>query len=100
MFFQFGTFIKAASLSNTLSFAEDALARSNFQVFVNAQQGGFQQGGFFVIGGNAQVIVTISCAPQDGGTFVAVTAASENSTAAELARNQVRQLIQEEVLFD
>jgi len=95
MFWHVGTFTKAASLSNTLSIAEDALARAHFQVFFNAQQGGF-----IVIGGNAQVIVSISCAPQDSGTFVAVTATSDNSSAAEQARNQVRQLIQEIVIFD
>jgi hypothetical protein len=71
----------AHELRASLSIAEDALARAHFQVFFNAQQGGF-----IVIGGNAQVIVSISCAPQDSGTFVAVTATSDNSSAAEQRR--------------
>lgn len=81
MFWHVGTFFKAASLSNTLSIAEDALGRSNFQVFFPADRGSI-----IVIGGNVQVIVAVSGAPQDDGTFVAVTAISEDSAAAESAR--------------
>jgi hypothetical protein len=95
MFWDVGTFTKAASVATTLSIAEDALTRANFQVFFNAQQGGF-----IVIGGNATVIVAVSVAPLADGTFVAVTATSENGSAAEQARNQVRQLIQEIVPID
>jgi hypothetical protein len=88
MFWHLGTFDKAASLSDTESIAESALIKANFQIFFNSQPGNF-----IVIGGNDQVVVSVSVAPQGAATYVAVTATSADSPTAEQARNLVRQFI-------
>ena len=88
MFWQLGTFDKAASVFDTQSLAESALIKANLQIFFNSQPGNF-----IVIGGNDQVIVSISVAPQGAETYVAVTATSADSPTAEQARNLVREFI-------
>ena len=93
---QFGTFTKQASVANTLSIAESALRDNHFPVLFNAQQGGI-----VVIGGSAQVMIAVSCAAEgDKGTFVAVSAFSPDSNAAEQARNVVRTSIVNTAIFD
>ena len=95
MIFHFGTFFKSVSPANGLSIATQAILKHHFQVLIPSEQLGFS-----VVGGNANVTITVICVPNGGGLSVTVIAASEDSVTAEQARNQVRQTIVETVIID
>jgi hypothetical protein len=83
-----GTFTKQASLREALSMAQDALRSYGYQIWDTAQNGDY-----LVIGGNAQVVLTIVCVPQAGNVWMVVNACSADSATAESARNRVREKI-------
>jgi hypothetical protein len=89
---QWGWFTKAASLNTCLSFARTALANNGFQ--------SARTTGYLVLGWNNTVGVMVVCVPQSGNTWVAVTANSTDSAAAEAARNAVRTTIVNLICFD
>jgi hypothetical protein len=94
MFWDLGTFTKAADAPTCLSFARDSFGRRGFTVFQAPD------GGYTTIAGNSSVIVQVTCVPQSGNTWVAVSAFSNDGHAAETARNNVRSDIVAEVLID
>jgi hypothetical protein len=96
---QWGTFAKEASQSATLSMARKAVADQGYAVWLTDDN-------FNVIGGNHDVIVSVSCVPVgagDGipaGSWVCVSAYSPDGPTAETARNNVRHEIITMVSFD
>ena len=54
---------------------------------------GANDGDYLVIGGNAQVVVSIVCVPQPGGVCLVVNACAPDLATAELASNQIGNLI-------
>jgi hypothetical protein len=85
---QWGSWLNPPDFGFTIAAAEGALRARGYQVFINAQQGGF-----FVIGGKDGVVVTVACTPGEGGTSTVVVATSDTA-AAEAARNDIRATIQ------
>jgi hypothetical protein len=88
------TFTKADDIQTTLVFAEEALGWVDLPVVWDAHNGGW-----IVIGAAPAVVVAVSAAPVDNGTFVAVTATSESGELAQEARDQVVARIQQERLI-
>jgi hypothetical protein len=92
---QWGTFTKPYKLNTCLTFASDAMQKQGYQIWDTAGDGDYM-----VIGGTGDVIVNVTCVPQQGNTWIAVSAYSTDPSAAENARNTVRQTIVEKVLID
>jgi hypothetical protein len=86
-----GTFTKAVSLNSCLSMARKALYDQGYQ---------YQNADYMVMGFRDTVAVSVVCVPRAQNTWVAVTAYSDDSTTAELARNRVREQIVRMVSFD
>jgi hypothetical protein len=90
-----GSFTKQASLSVALGMAQAALQEHGYRIWDTATDGDYM-----VIGGNAQVIVTVVCVPQAANVWILVNACSTDSAVAEAARNSVREKIQRRVRID
>jgi len=95
---QGGTFTQQHGLSfnDTLNAAQTSLERRGYRIFNStaANEG-------MVMGGLGDVIVQVTCRPlNDGRTYVIVSAFSEDPSAAEQARNIIRQDIQGTINFD
>ena len=95
---QWGTFIQQHGLSfnGTLNAAQTSLERHGYQIFNStaANDG-------MVLGRLGDVIVQVTCRPlNDGRTYVIVSAFSEDASAAEQARNIIRQDIQNTINID
>ncbi len=95
---QWGTFTQQHGLSfnDTLNAAQTSLERHGYQIFNStaANEG-------MVLGGLGDVIVQVTCRPlNDGRASVIVSAFSEDGSAAEQARNSIRQDIQNTINFD
>ena len=95
---QWGTFTQQHGLSfnDTLNAAQTSLERRGYRIFNStaANEG-------MVMGGLGDVIVQVTCRPlNDNRTYVIVSAFSEDPSAAEQARNTIRQDIQNEVRID
>jgi hypothetical protein len=83
---QWGSFPKGFSLQESLQTAEEAMNAKGFNLVV--------RNGFVRIGDNASVVLQVSCAPINAdSTEIFVSAFSDDSNAAELARNEVRTYI-------
>ncbi|MDQ1051836.1 hypothetical protein [Streptomyces sp. V4I2] len=90
-----GTFTKATSLGNGLTFAENAMRRHGFAVWDLGNDGDYQ-----VIGGTSDVIATVVCVPQSGNVWMTVSAYSTDSGLAERTRNDIRADIVNRSLLD
>lgn len=90
-----GTFTKPNSLQVSLQIAGDALRKQGYTIWEPSNDGDYM-----VIGGNNDVIVNVTCVPQNGSTWIAVTSYSNDAKTAELARNNVRTTIVNTVPFD
>ena len=88
MYVNWGTCNKPTSLQMALELAEGALRASGLTILNPACDGDYQ-----VIGGNAQVVVSIVCVPQPADVWITVNASSADAATAQLACNQVRALI-------
>ncbi|MFF0490938.1 hypothetical protein ACWDSJ_17620 [Nocardia sp. NPDC003482] len=95
MFAHWGTFTKPNSLNVCLGFADDSLRQHGYQVWETANDGDYM-----LIGGNNNVIVNVTCVPQQGNTWISVSAYSPDSATAEAARNSVRETIVNLQLID
>jgi hypothetical protein len=83
---QWGSFSKGFSMQESLQTAEEAMHAQGFQIL--------ETKGIVRIGDKANVILQVSCAPIDANsTAIVVSAYSNDSSAAELARNEVRTYI-------
>jgi len=95
---QWGTFTQQHGLpfNDTLNTAQASLQRHGYQIFNSTAT---NEG--MVMGGLGDVIVQVTCRPlNDGRTYVIVSAFSEDASAAEQARNLIRQDIQNAIRFD
>ena len=95
---QWGTFVQQHGLHYqlTLNVAQLSLERHGYQIYV-AQD----QNENMIIGALGSVIVQVTCQPlNDGRTYVIVSAFSDDASAAEQARNTIRQDIQNQVQID
>jgi len=88
MYAHWGTFTKEARLTDSLTFAVQAMQNSGLQIWDNASDGDYQ-----VIGGNGDVIATVVSVPQSGNLWMTVSAYSTDSGLAERTRNDVREYI-------
>jgi hypothetical protein len=90
-----GTFTKAADVPTCLSFAKDSFVRRGLSIFQ-------PPAGYTTIGGRPDysVIVQVTCVPNGGNTWIAVSAFSNDGSLAETMRNNVRADIVAEVLID
>ena len=86
-----GTFTKAATLNACLSMARKALYDQGYRT---------DDAGYMVMGFSNTVTVSVVCVPRQQNAWVAVNAYSDDSGAAELARNRVREQIVRMVSFD
>ena len=95
MFWYYGTFTKATDAPTCLSNANESFQRRNLNLFLAPD-------GYMTVGGAADgsVMVQVSCAPQNGNTWVAVTAFSNDNNLAETMRNDVQSDIQSEQRID
>src|SRR6266487_4178631 len=86
---QWGTFTQQHGLpfNDTLNTAQASLQRHGYQIFNSTAT---NEG--MVMGGLGDVIVQVTCRPlNDGRTYVIVSAFSEDASAAEQARNLIRE---------
>ncbi|MDF6016990.1 hypothetical protein [Streptomyces sp. JH34] len=88
MYAHWGTFTKGARLTDSLTFAAEAMQKSGLQIWDNASDGDYQ-----VIGGNGDVIATVVSVPQSDNLWMTVSAYSTDSGLAERTRNDVREHI-------
>lgn len=95
MFVHWGTFTKPNGLNTCLSFADDSMRKEGYQIWETAGDGDYM-----LIGGNGNVIVNVTCVPQNGNTWLSVSAYSTDSRTAESARNKVRESIVRMVRID
>jgi hypothetical protein len=86
-----GTFTKAATGNSCLSMARKALFDQGYET---------QNAGYMVMGFSNTVTVSVVCVPRQQNTWVAVNAYSDDTQAAELARNRVREQIVRMVMID
>lgn len=86
----FSTFAKQASGCACHLFARNAMQKEHINIAEDA--------GSVLLGNNAQVVVETICLPD--GQHVRVSAFSQDSKAAELARNNIRASIVGARLFD
>ncbi|MGA5818356.1 hypothetical protein ACPC54_10905 [Kitasatospora sp. NPDC094028] len=99
MYVQWGTFPKAASVPTALSMARKAMSDQGYTVWLTDDN-------FNTVGGNDDVIVSVACAPVEGGdgipsgAWVCVSAYSADGPTAEAARNNVRTDIVGQISFD
>ena len=95
MYWYYGTFTKPYDPTTCLSFANDSFQRHSLNLFLAPT-------GYMTVGGapDFSVIVQVTCAPQGGGTWVAVTAFSDNDDLAKNTRDNVQSYIQSEVRID
>ncbi|MFC4585037.1 hypothetical protein [Sphaerisporangium corydalis] len=90
-----GTFVKSMRWTHAKSLAQSALASNGFTEWGHP--------GNMVIGWNGRAVVQVSFSPQSNFTRVAYSVtgvSSSDSSAAELARNNVRATIVKSVFFD
>jgi hypothetical protein len=96
MVVHWGFFNKGLHIGSCLAISENAMQQEGLQVF-----DGSKASGFLVVGGAGNVMVTTACEQQaDGSTRIAVIATSTDSSAAELARNRIRERIVNAVVID
>jgi hypothetical protein len=86
-----GTFTKVATGNSCLSMARKALFDQGYET---------QNAGYMVMGFSNTVAVSVVCVPRQQNTWVAVNAYSDDTRAAELARNRVREQIVRMVMID
>jgi hypothetical protein len=96
MFWYYDTFTKPDDAPTCLAFATDAFGQNKLKVFLAPGNG------FATLAGAADssVIVQVACAPQDGHTWVMVTAFSDNNNLAKTTRDKVQAYIQSVVRMD
>ena len=88
-----GTFTKNVRTRTCVGMSKDALTYWNYSQL--------DSDNYMVIGSNNRVIVTIVCVPRSANSSeVILTAASDDSDAAEYARNTLREWIVGAVCFD
>jgi hypothetical protein len=87
MFAQLGTFTTGDDASACLDLAAAGFRRYGLDVWFPPDEGEF-----IIAGGDDRVAVHVSCAPVDGGTWVAVVGYScESDAVAEYGRNAIRE---------
>ena len=89
MYVVYGTFLKPASPGGCLMAAQQALQSQGLQIVKGADGADF-----LVIGGNDAVTLTIVCVPQQGPTWVVVSASSGDPNIAAQARDVTRGMIE------
>ena len=89
MYVVWGTFLKPSSPGGCLAVAENALRSQNLQVLKGADGADY-----LVVGGNAGVTLTIVCVPQQGNTWIVVSASSGDANIAAQARDIIRGIIE------
>lgn len=89
MYVVWGTFVKPSSPVGCLTVAQQALVSQGLQVFK-----GVDGADYLVVGGNNAVTLTIVCVPQQGSTWMVVSASSENPVTATQARDLIRGIIE------
>jgi len=82
---QWGTFHRSGSVQDLLVEAEQAMSGNGYQIFNPVSNNNSM-----VIGGNANVIVQATAMSTNQGTFLIVTAYSDDASTAEQARNTIR----------
>ena len=88
MFVQWETCNKPTSLPIALNLAEGALRSCGLPILNPACDGDYQ-----VIGGNSQVIVSVVCVSQPADVWMTINACSADQATAQMACNQIRALI-------
>jgi hypothetical protein len=90
MYWYYGTLTKPDDAATCLAFATTAFDTNHLKVFLAPGNG------FATVAGAADdsVIVQVACAPQDGRTWVVVTAFSGDNNLAKTMRDKVQAYIQ------
>jgi hypothetical protein len=91
---QWGSFTKPNSWGTCLSFGQDSFRRRGYEIF------GQGDGDYMIVGRRGEVIVQVTAVPQQGNTWVSVSAFSPDAGAAEQARNTVREDIVRTQIID
>ncbi|MFN8495069.1 MAG: hypothetical protein U0350_46125 [Caldilineaceae bacterium] len=95
MYAHWGTFPKGHPFRDVLPVAESAMAQYGLQIYSQAFHDKY-----IVTGGNANVMVIVTCIPEGEQSWVVVYAAAPDSAVAEHARNAIRETIVKAVFFD
>lgn len=89
MYVVYGTFVKPSSPGGCLALADQAL-RDQGMIIVKAADGA----DYLVVGGTEAVTLTIVAVPQPNGTWMVVSASSNDANLAAQARDVIRGMIE------